>query len=162
MKRILMAAAVSMLATAPAFAQMMTAQDFVTRAASSNMFEIQSSEMALDQSQNAAVQQFAQQMITDHTAVGQQMRSLAENAQLQLPAQPMGEPAQLLARVQAAEGVAFDPTYIDAQIAGHEATIELFQTYAQTGDNDALTAFAETTLPALMQHLDLAQSIDQM
>lgn len=160
MTRILIAAAVSLMAAAPAFAQGMTAQDFVTKAASANMFEIQSSQMALEQSQDAAIQTFAQQMIADHTPVGQKMTSLAENAGLTVPQQPQGEAADLLNDVKQAKGDNFDDVYVQDQIKGHKSTIKLFQTYAQSGDNDALTAFAEQTLPALMQHLDLAQSLE--
>ena len=59
------------LATVPAavaFGAMMTPQDFTTAAGSSDMFEIESSKMALKKSSSTSVKQFAEMMIKDHTA----------------------------------------------------------------------------------------------
>lgn len=162
MNRILLAGAVALATLVPAAAQDMSAQEFVTQATSSNMFEIQSSEIAIERSQNEAVQSFAQQMIADHQQVGAMMESIAANSGLEVPLEPQGAPAELLARVEGADGATFDQTYIEAQIAGHEATIDLFQAYAENGDNNALTAFAAETLPGLQMHLNSAQSLDAM
>src|SRR4028118_125586 len=43
------------------------AAEFVNKAANSNMFEIQSSQAALEKTQNDHVRQYAQQMVQDHT-----------------------------------------------------------------------------------------------
>src|ERR1044072_2242204 len=42
-------------------------EDFITEAATSDMFEIESSKLAVERSSDAATKTFAQQMITDHT-----------------------------------------------------------------------------------------------
>lgn len=79
MKRFLLAGALALATLVPATAQDMTAQDLVIEAASANVFEIQSSEIALERSQDKAVQQFAQQMVADHQQVGAMMESLTAN-----------------------------------------------------------------------------------
>src|SRR3954453_20935582 len=53
-------------------------EEFAEIAASSNMFEIESSQLALQQPVSEKVQQFAQHMIDDHTAAGEKMKSAAE------------------------------------------------------------------------------------
>jgi putative membrane protein len=161
MKRLLMAAVAATALAGPALAQEMTAEAFVTEAASSNIFEIRSSELALERSQDEAIRTFAQQMLADHHAVGQQMEALAANAGISVPQQPEGVPAQLLEQVEGAADGDFDRVYVDNQIAGHQATVELFQSYAESGSNQPLAAFAQEMLPALQQHLNLAQSLPQ-
>ena len=49
-------------------------QDFVTEAAQSDMFEIQSSEAALN-SDNAPIKSFAQKMITDHNKTSAELKA---------------------------------------------------------------------------------------
>lgn len=45
-----------------------SAQDYVAKAAASDQYEIQSSDLVLKQTKNDAVRAFARQMVTDHTA----------------------------------------------------------------------------------------------
>lgn len=54
-----------------------------------------------------------------------------------------------LQAVEAAEGAQFDLTYVQHQAKAHKATVELFKTYAQSGDDDALVTFAKDALPTL-------------
>lgn len=51
---------------APAFAAT-SAQEFVTKAALSDKFEIASSKLAVSKSGNPDIQAFARQMVTDHS-----------------------------------------------------------------------------------------------
>ena len=50
---------------------------FAETAASSNMFEIESSQLALAHSKTDKVQAFADKMIDDHTAAGEKMKAAA-------------------------------------------------------------------------------------
>jgi putative membrane protein len=54
------------------------AAEFVTRAANGNMFEIQSSQAALEKTQNDQVRQFAQKMVQDHTGAGDRLKQAAQ------------------------------------------------------------------------------------
>jgi putative membrane protein len=54
-------------------------QDFVTEAANSDMFEIQSSQLALDRSTDPGIKAFANQMITDHGKTSSEMKSMVAN-----------------------------------------------------------------------------------
>ena len=87
MKTLILSAAFGLATMGAAWAQGMTAQDFVNQAASGGLFEVQSSELALQRSQNADVQQFANQMITDHTANNQELMAAAKAEGLTVPAQ---------------------------------------------------------------------------
>ena len=55
------------LAVGPAAAQQLSAQDFTKKVAISDMFEIQSGQLAADKAQNEDVKSFGQEMVDAHT-----------------------------------------------------------------------------------------------
>ena len=137
------------------------APGFLAQAASGDQFEIQSSQLALQMSQNAAVRNFANMMITDHTRLSQAMGAAAASARLQPPA-PTLLPAQQASLDQlraTPAGPTFDMAYQQAQISGHQAALTLFQNYATSGDVPAIRTAAAQTIPTIQSHLSLAQGL---
>jgi putative membrane protein len=158
LKTTIAAASLGLVLAAPAFAQQMTAQDFVTEAASGGMYEVQSSQLVLDQAQAPAeVGEFAQRMVDDHTKANEQLTTLAQQQNLEVPSELQPEEQQMLDQLQGADDQA--QTYVQQQVAAHEKTVDLFQNYAEQGDNEELKQFAEQTLPTLQEHLEMAQAL---
>ncbi len=125
---------------------------FATLASSSNMFEIQSSELALERGSTDEVRAFAEQMIADHTKAGEDMTAAAE-AEGVAPAAALDPKHQaMLDSLAALEGEEFDAAYTEAQIAAHDEAVALFEGYASGGPDGALRDFAAATLPTLQQH----------
>ncbi len=163
MRRFAFAALVATAFVAPVQAQdMMSAQDFVTMAASSDMFEIQSSQLALQASQNPAVQSYARLMIAHHQATTANLTQAAQAAGLTPPPPALMPTEQaLLDQVRAAgSGPAFDAAYKQAQIAGHQNALQLHQGYANGGDVPSLRQTAATAVPIVQQHLVGAQQLN--
>ena len=134
---------------------------FLQMAASSNMFEIQSSQLAHQKALSPAVHQFATMIIADHQMLGQQMMAAAQAAGVPMPPMTMLPDDQaMLSQLQGTpNGAAFDVAYRDAQVMAHQKAVTLFQNYATSGDNPALRATAAQALPKLQQHLAMAQSL---
>jgi putative membrane protein len=137
------------------------AQTFVNRAAASNLFEIQSSQLALGNAADDAIKSFAQHMIDDHSKTGQEMESVASQQGLKVPAELDQPNADKLAQLQAVTGEQFDLLYVQMQTAAHAEAVALFSGYATGGDNAALKDFATKTLPTLQQHYEEALSLPQ-
>jgi putative membrane protein len=137
------------------------APGFLVQAASGSQFEIQSSQLALQASQNSAVRNFASLMITDHTRLDQMMGAAATSAGLTPPA-PALLPDQQAALDQlraAGTGPGFDMAYQQAQITGHQGALALFQNYAASGDVPAIRAAASQAVPTIQSHLAMAQGL---
>ena len=138
------------------------APGFLAQAGSSGQFEIQSSQMALQMSQNVAVRNFANMMIADHTRLGQGMSAAAASAGITPP--PPGllpaDQATLSQLGAAGSGPNFDLAYKNAQIAGHQAALQLMQNYAASGDVPALRAAASQAIPTIQMHLSQAQMLN--
>jgi predicted outer membrane protein/sporulation protein YlmC with PRC-barrel domain len=134
-----------------------TAAEFVTRAANSDMFEIQSSELALTKTQDNPIRNFAQHMIQDHTAASEKLKTAAQGQTV--PTNLDQEHAQMLQQLQQASGNDFSRSYVQMQFDGHQKAVALFESYAQNGDNAQLKEFAQQTVPTLREHF---QQITQL
>src|SRR4051812_42687029 len=95
---------------------------FVQAAVVGNLFEVESSKLALERSPSAAVKTFAKHMIDDHSAAGVVFAEAVNHAKL--PVTP--PPFKLDAKHQAAldelrtkQGADFDKTYVDLQRRAH-------------------------------------------
>jgi putative membrane protein len=140
---------------------LLLAPGFLAHAASGDQFEIQSSQLALQASQNPAVQAFANQMIADHTRLSQAMGAAATSAGLAPPAPALlPEQRAMLDQLRASgTGPSFDMAYQQAQVSAHQAALSMFQNYAANGDVPALKAAASQAIPTIQMHLQHAQML---
>ena len=127
------------------------ATEFVNKAANSDMFEVQSSQLALNKTQDNRVREFAQHMIQDHTQASEKLKAAAQG--MTVPTSLDQEHAQMLQQLQQASGNDFTRSYVQMQFMGHQRAVALFDSYAQDGDNAQLKQFAQQTAPTLRTHL---------
>jgi len=135
-------------------AAMTTPQAFAERAASSNQFEIQSSQLALERSQSQDVIAFAERMIADHQAAGEKMLVAASSEGLTPTAQLMPDHQAQLDSLAGSAAEDFDGAYLGAQLAAHNEAVMLFEGYTNQGAEGPLKTFATETLPTLQGHLE--------
>jgi putative membrane protein len=142
-----------------AFAQTLSAQEFVDKVAISDMFEVQSSRLAAAQKADKTTTEFANLMIKDHSKTTQELKALASKLKLKLPTSLDPEHQKKIDQLKGLSGDQLDDTYDRMQVEAHEEAIKLFEGYAQNGDNAELKAWAAKTLPALKEHLAHAQKL---
>ena len=137
------------------------AQDFVTAAATSDMYEIKAAKIADAKSKDPEVKRFAARMIHAHTHSTELLKQLLAGGAVTATAPTdMDERRKgLIGDLDAASPANFDKTYIDQQVAAHQEAANLFQNYAKNGDNAALKHFASTVLPTIQTHLTMAQQM---
>ena len=150
-----------------ASASMMTDANVAAVAHASNMDEIQTSQLALQRSQNAQVRQFAQMMVTEHTAVDQQMMQMLQakgmTPQPNQPAQAAMQATQAtVASLSQRTGMDFDRAYMMHQVAAHRWTLtSLDQSLIPATRDDQMKAFLRTRVrPAVAMHLEQAMRIN--
>ena len=132
---------------------------YMQMAASGDLFEIQSSQLALQMSQNAAVRQLAQTLITDHTQLSNTMMAAARSAGLTPPPPALLPQHQQMLDQLRTSGANFDAAYKTLQIAAHQDALTLHQNYASGGDNAALRTVAGQAVPVIQGHLSHAQML---
>jgi putative membrane protein len=137
-----------------------TTADFVKEVAISDMFEIQSSQLAQDKG-NAPEKSFASRMITDHTKTSGELKGLVSSGKVQaeLPTALDSSHQSKLDKLKSESGKDFSSDFNSDQVGAHKDAVSLFQRYAKGGDNADLKNWAGKTLPALRHHLEMAQSL---
>lgn len=144
-------------------AEALTAPEFARMAAMSDMFEMESSRLVEQRSQNAQVKQFAQMMLRDHQKTTTELKGMLPQLQgvsaAQMPTSLDQQHQALLQQLQGAQGAQFDRVYVQQQVQAHQQAVDLFGNYARAGDNAQLRQWATQTLPALQQHLQQAQQL---
>ena len=159
MRNILLASAAALAIATPALAQDMSAEMFVAEAANGGLFEVESSQLAVERAENAPIVDFANQMIEDHTAANEQLTTIAESEGITVPTEVTGQLGDTLAAIDEAQDDRFEGLYLEGQTTAHRDSIELFQSYAENGDNPQLVTFAQETLPVLEMHATMLQDI---
>lgn len=128
---------------------------FVKNAAIGNQFEIESSRLALKNSRNDKVREFAQKMIDDHKRIGDDMKAALSSSGLAEPSPSLDADHQkIMDKLEKYTNKDFDKYYIGAQTDAHDDAIALFSDYSKTGDDQDLKNFAAQDLPIIQGHRD--------
>jgi putative membrane protein len=163
MKTDLAIATTCLLIALPAMAQSPAprTQEFVNKVAVSDMFEIQSSRLALTEKPDKDTKPFAQRMVKDHQKTTAELKKLVDSGKVQakLPTALDSDYQNMLDELKAKTGKEFDQSYDQIQVKAHQDAVALFEAYAKDGDNADLKKWAASTLPHLKQHLAMAQKL---
>ena len=122
--------------------------------------------LAVKKATNPQVKKFAQMMMADHHKLRQQGAELAKKLGV-TPEPPANDPVTELARkemdtLQAVpKGAAFDRTYIQQEIAAHQAVLDLADQAHGAADNEQLKTLIEQARPLIENHLKQAQAIEK-
>ena len=112
MKKVLILAAGCGLLASVALAQTgaPSAQDFVTKVAISDMFEIQSSKLALSKQADTDTKPFAEKMVQDHQKTSTELKALVDGGKVKatLPSALDAEHQKMLDDLKAKSGKDFD------------------------------------------------------
>ena len=142
-------------------APVLAAVDFVPKAAMSDMYEIESSKLALKSAADPKIKAFAQQMIDGHTKTTAELKAAIkqDNVIVLPPAKLDAEHQALVDALKGAKGPAFDTIYRTQQLDSHAKALALHQGHAGGGDKSALKAFAAATAPKVKMHLDMLKAM---
>ena len=132
--------------------------DFMTAAAQGGMAEIEMGKLASTKAQNPEVKKFGQMMVTDHTAVGNDLKALAAKKNFKLPADVGSHKSDIddLAKLSGAD---FDKEYVKEMVDDHETDVSEFEKQAANSPDADVKAFAAKSLPILKKHLDAIKAI---
>lgn len=143
-----------MLGTAP--------QTYAAMAADSDMYEIQSSRLALSKSRNAGVKTLAREMIADHMTTTKTLMAALPRTKPRIPAPPKtlsAENAAMIAQLRQASASDFDALYLQQQLQAHRKAWSLHQGFATDGADPALRSVAASAVPIIERHLQHLQSM---
>ncbi|MBX7174574.1 MAG: DUF4142 domain-containing protein [Pyrinomonadaceae bacterium] len=133
--------------------------NFWEKAAQGGLAEVELAKIALTNSKNAEVKNFANMMVTDHTKVNNELKELAAKKKVVLPLETDSSHKSTLEDFKKLTGDDFDKKYVEAMVADHEEDIKMFEDQSQDNSDPDLKAFAANTLPKLKTHLEAIKKI---
>jgi putative membrane protein len=78
-----------------------------------------------------------------------------------IPGEAGEEHSQMRAQLSKLKGEEFDQRYMQTMVQDHQKAVALLEKEAKTGQNKDLKAFAESTLPVIKEHLQMAKATVQ-
>lgn len=135
---------------------------FMTTVADVGMTEVKLGQMAQDKAMNQRVKDFGAMMVKDHSAAGDELKSLASGKNVTLPAAPGEEHQRKMEDLSKKTGKDFDKAYINAMIDGHQSAISDFEKASKNTKDADVKAWIDKTLPTLKMHLDSARAIKKV
>ena len=152
-------------APAPAATPDLSDPEVAHVAVTANAIDIELAQFAQTRTRTAAIRQFAQTMINDHTAVNGQATALAGKLGV-TPADNAVSQSLLTGAAQARQGLeslqgaAFDRNYMDREIGYHQAVLDAIdKLLVPTTENAELKNLLVAVRPAIAAHLEHAKQI---
>jgi putative membrane protein len=134
---------------------------FVKKALEGNMAEVQMGQLALQKSSDDQVKQFAQRMVDDHGKMLDQLKPVAEQMGVKVPAGPSKGQMKSMDKMKALSGDAFDQAYIKDMVKDHRTDDSEFKQEAQSTQNPQLKQMVMQSDQIIESHLQQIQQIAQ-
>ena len=164
-KTLLIAAASALAITAPAYAAAPTDPQIAHIAYTAGNLDIEAAKQALKMSHNAAVRDFAQEMVRDHTAVNDKALALVKKLHVTPQANPTSAALTKAADAERAKlsklkGAAFDREYANNEVAYHKTVNDaLASTLIPSAHNAELKSLLQTGLTLFKEHQAHAEQL---
>ncbi len=157
--------AVALLAlSGPAAAQVQVVtdadRDFINKAATGNMTEVELGRIATVRAVRPSVRSFGERMVTDHSRANTELTALAQSKGLALPTTLEPSQQAMRDRLSGLSGADLDRAYMSEMIRDHTEDVALFERAAEVSSDPDIKAWANRSLPMLRDHLTLARQVN--
>ncbi len=136
-----------------------TDANFINTVGAGGHAEVAFGRLAEGRATRTEVRAFAAQMVSDHTAAGNELSALAQRKEMTPPAEMDLAHQTKYDQVEDIYGREFDRVYIEGQVEAHTATVNAFQDEITNGTDADVKAFAQKHLPTIQHHLEMARQL---
>jgi len=137
-------------------------RDFVMKAASGGMMEVELGNIAQQNAASQRVKDFASMMVRDHSKANDELMSFANRRSVMLNKDSlMNLHKAHIDALKNKTGAAFDKAYMSMMVSDHKKDVSEFEKASKMCKDQECLAFAGKTLPVLQMHLDSAQAVNK-
>lgn len=137
-------------------------EDFVMKAASGSMMEVELGNLAQQNASNQRVKDFASMIVRDHTAAKDELMSFASRRNVNMNTDSLMNLHKSHVQMMSKKtGKSFDKAYMDMMVKDHKKDVADFDKASKMCKDQECLGFASKTLPVLQMHLDSAQAINK-
>ena len=135
--------------------------EWAVAAADMSMLEVQASKLALERATTPAVKQFAQTMVDEHAKAGEELKGLASQKNISLPATLSDKSQKKLNDLMEKSGKDFEDAYTDCMVKDHKEAVDNFKKQADKGEDADLKSWASGKVAAFEHHLEMAKAAEK-
>lgn len=135
--------------------------DFMMWAANTTMTEVAYAEAAKTKASRKDIKDYAAGIEKDHKALHEQIKTLAQQKNITLPASLSNESRKDIDKLGEKTGNEYDKAFIKKLIDDHQDCIKRYERAANRTEDAEIQTFASQTLPGLRMHLDSAKAIEK-
>ncbi len=135
--------------------------DFMMWAANTTMTEVAFAEAAKTKASRKEIKDLAATIEKDHKALHEQIKTLAQQKNITLPAALSDESRKDVDKLAEKTGNEYDKAFIKKLIDDHDNCIKRYERAANRTEDAEVQTFANQTLPGLRMHLDSAKAIEK-
>ena len=128
-------------------------QDFIQAAAQGGMTEVKLGELAGQKGLRDDVKEFGQMMVKDHTAINNDLKTLATQKGVTLSDSLDAKHQGMVDKMAALTGSAFDNAYIAAMIKDHKKDAKAFKAESTATQDADIKSFLDKSIPVVEAHL---------
>jgi putative membrane protein len=132
---------------------------FIKSELQANFSQIQVARLALLNSQDQNIRNFAQKLIADHTAANATLMMIAERQDISAPTMVSPGDQVVMDRLSTLSGVAFDTAYINRMIGSHEMMLQQMNDQLAGGQSQIINVWVQNARPVVMQQEQIAEAI---
>jgi len=125
----------------------------ITGVTLTDMYEIQAGKIAEAKGQSQGVRDFGTSMVTDHTAMSNQVKHLFAATHTKIPTALGARGERMIRDLNAASPAAFDKLYLSQQQTSQAAELTLLSAYAEGGESKDIKPAAARLIPQVQAHL---------
>jgi putative membrane protein len=134
-------------------------QEFVVKAASGSLMEVQLGQMVAQKATDQTVKEFAQTMVKDHGQVNDELKAIALQKNITIPSTPGEDHQEDINKLKDKTGMELERDYMKLMVEDHKDDIEKFEKAASDCKDPDIKAFAAKHLEHLKGHLASARTI---
>ena len=134
-------------------------ENFVKKAANGGLFEVQMGDTASKKATNQQVRNFANRMVTDHSAANQMLHAAVQGLNVTIPSTLEKQYQDQINRLSKVKANEFDKEYMNQMVKDHEKDVSEFEKAEKNLPAGALKTWVSATLSTIKKHLDMAKSI---
>lgn len=133
---------------------------FFVAIAEMDLAEIEMANLAEQKAMHAEVKTYAKMLVADHTKSNAELKKLADNRQLTLPASITDDGKDAYNKLNESTGHDFDVKFVDMMIDDHEKAIKKMEDASEDTDKDeSVKVWASNKIAGLTQHLQQAKML---
>lgn len=136
-----------------------TDEKFIKETAADGMAEVKIAGLATKKAERADVKEYAQMLVTDHSAANKELDAVAKHKGVDVSAVIEPASAKDFQSLEKYSGKDFDNEFLKMMEANHKKCVSSFESQQKKGKDGELKEFVDKTLPVIKGHLDKVQAL---